>query len=142
MLVRAGTILPFGCEQVFALAADIERYPEFLSGWISARIMQRETTICHVDQEVRFGPIRLRFRSTAVLDRPRRIDVTSTDGPFKHFGLSWIIAANSSGGSRISIEASVELRSRMLQLAVNPFLSAVVDDNLCAFEARAYTLYA
>jgi coenzyme Q-binding protein COQ10 len=74
MLVRAGTILPFGCEQVFALAADIERYPEFLSGWISARIMQRETTICHVDQEVRFGPIRLLFRSTAVLDRPRRID--------------------------------------------------------------------
>lgn len=142
MLVRAGTILPFTCEQVFALAADIERYPEFLTGWISARIMQREATICHVDQEVRFGPIRLRFKSTAVLQRPKRIDVTSTDGPFKYFGLSWVIAANSSGGCRISIEASVELQSGILQLAVNPFLSAVVDDNLCAFEARTYTLYA
>jgi ribosome-associated toxin RatA of RatAB toxin-antitoxin module len=45
MLVRAGTILPFTCEQVFALGADIERYPEFLTGWISARIMQREASI-------------------------------------------------------------------------------------------------
>jgi coenzyme Q-binding protein COQ10 len=141
MLVRVGTILPFSCEQVFALAADIERYPEFLTGWISAQIIQREPTICHVDQEVRFGPIRLRFKSTAVLQRPKRIDVTSTDGPFKYFGLSWVIAANSSGSCRISIAASVELQSGILQLAVNPFLSAVVDDNLRAFEARAHTLY-
>jgi hypothetical protein len=35
-----------------------------------------------------------------------------------------------------------ELQSGILQLAVNPFLTAVVDDNLCTFEARAYTLYA
>jgi coenzyme Q-binding protein COQ10 len=90
---------------------------------------------------VRFGPIRLRFKSTAVLQRPKRIDVTSTDGPFKFFSLSWVIAANSSGGCRIGIEASVALQSGILQLAVNPFLSAVVDDTLCAFEARAYSLF-
>lgn len=34
-------LLPYRAEQLFDLAADVERYPEFLPLWIAARIRSR-----------------------------------------------------------------------------------------------------
>jgi ribosome-associated toxin RatA of RatAB toxin-antitoxin module len=45
------------CEQAFDIAADIERYPEFLRGWMSAKITKRDLNVCYVEQEVGFGPV-------------------------------------------------------------------------------------
>ncbi len=141
MIEKAGGTLPFSCEQVFDLAADIERYPEFLTWWISARIQKRESNVCYVEQVLGFGPIRLQFASAAVLHRPERIDVTSTDLPFRRYGLSWLIAAIPAG-CRISVVAEIELRSGFLQHVVNQFLPTAVDDIVTAFEARAHAIYA
>ena len=138
---KSGDTLPFSCAQAFDLAADIERYPEFLKGWVSARILRREGNICHVEQVVGLGPLRWQFTSTAVLKRPQRIEVTSTEAPFRLFSLCWLIAAVP-GGCRISVTASVELKSAVVQRIVNQFLPAAVDDVITAFEARAQCVYA
>ncbi len=140
MIEKAGGVLPFSCEQVFDLVADIERYPEFLQGWISARIRRREANTVYVDQVVGFGPVRLAFVSQAVFDRPRRIDITSTDPTFRRYGLSWTIAPLPAG-CRISVVAELELRSGFLQHALAHFLPDAVDDIVAAFEARARSLY-
>ena len=42
--------LPYSAEQMFDLAADVERYPEFLRWWITARIRQRRGEIFYTDQ--------------------------------------------------------------------------------------------
>jgi coenzyme Q-binding protein COQ10 len=128
------------CEQAFDIAADIERYPEFLKWWISAKVTKRDASTCCAEQEVGVGSVRFRFASTAILQRPEHIIVTSTDAPFRCFKLSWTCTAVPSGGCQIRVGASVELRSGFLQLAVNPFLAAVVEDVVAAFEARALAL--
>jgi coenzyme Q-binding protein COQ10 len=142
MLVRAGGTLPFSGEQVFDLAADIERYPQFLTGWISSRIQKREGNVCHVEQVVGFGPVRLQFASQAVLHRPHRIDVTSTDPPFRKYSLTWLVADMPTGGCRISVAAELELRSGLLQRIVNCWLPTTIEDVVAAFEARAHSIYA
>jgi len=134
---KSSAILPITCEQAFDLAADIEKYPEFLSGWISARIVQRDGDRWCVEQIVGIGPLRVSFSSRAVLDPPRRIDVTSSEAPFESFNLSWLIDAVPPAGCRVSIIAAVELRSRMLQRMVKRMMPAAVDDVVAAFEARA-----
>src|ERR1700722_17704314 len=88
VITRTSAMLPFTCEQAFDVAADIEHYPEFLKGWISARIQSRESNICCVDQVVGMGPLRLQFMSRAILHPPARIEVTSTQAPFRLFSLS------------------------------------------------------
>jgi hypothetical protein len=65
---------------VFDLAADIECYPQYLTGYISARIQRRDSNLCYVEQVVGFGPIRLQFASIAALHRPERIDVAASGG--------------------------------------------------------------
>jgi coenzyme Q-binding protein COQ10 len=142
VIEKVGRTLPFSCEQVFDLIADIERYPEFLKWWISARIQKRESNVCYVEQVVGFGPIRLQFASKAVLNRPQRIDVTSTDLSFRKYSLSWLVAAIPSTGCRISVAADLELQSGFLQYVLNQFLPTSIDDIVTAFEARAHAIYA
>lgn len=138
---RFGRTLPLTREQAFDIAADIERYPEFLPCWISAQITRRDANICYVDQEVGFGAARLRFGATAVMQRPVRIDVTSTDKSFRHFTLSWSIESTSPDGCRVSLAAAVQLQSVLLQYAVAAFLPTAIDDIILAFEERARALY-
>jgi coenzyme Q-binding protein COQ10 len=134
--------LPYTREQAFDLAADIERYPEFLKGCVSACVQRRESDVCYVEQVIGLGPVRWRFTSKAVLHRPERIEVTSTESPFRLFSLSWLIAALPSTGCRVSVAASIELESRILQAMMYRFLPAAVDEVITAFEARAHRLYA
>jgi coenzyme Q-binding protein COQ10 len=142
MIEKVSGVLPFSCEQMFDLAADIERYPEFLTGWISARIQKRESNICYVDQVVGLGPVRLQFTSKAVFHRPQRIEVTSTEAPFRQFRLAWLVAAVPSAGCRVSVAADIVLQSDIMQHIVRRILPTAVEDIVTAFEARARRLYA
>jgi hypothetical protein len=80
MLIEAtGRTLPFSREQVFDVAADIERYPDFLPGWRSARITRRESNRCYVEQVLALGFLRVQIATEATLARHSRIDISSTD---------------------------------------------------------------
>jgi len=139
---RMSRILPFRCEQVFDLAADIERYPDFLSGWISARILKREATVLHVEQVLGIGPLRIQFGSEAVLHRPERIDVTSSEPPFRHYHLRLLVTPYSAASCNLSATADLELGSRLMQHIADQILPASIDQAIAAFETRAHSLYA
>jgi coenzyme Q-binding protein COQ10 len=141
MIENASATLPFSRQQVFDLAADIEKYPQFLHGWMAARITQRDGNVWLVEQTMGLGPLQLKFTSKAVLDRPRRIDVTSTEEPFRQYSFSWQISELSTGGCHIGIAAQFEFRSMFLQVAANKLAPAMIADTLTSFERRAHALY-
>ncbi|MGP8032926.1 MAG: type II toxin-antitoxin system RatA family toxin [Steroidobacteraceae bacterium] len=138
---RVSRLLPFTCEQLFDLAADVERYPEFLPGWISARIVTREGSALHVEQVLGIGPVRLRFESRTVLDRPMRIDVTSSDRPFRHYRLTWLFAPGPAVSCSLSVTVDLQMQSGLLQHVVNRVLPASIEGAISAFETRAHRLY-
>jgi coenzyme Q-binding protein COQ10 len=138
---RVSRLLPFTCEQVFDLAADVERYPEFLPGWISARIVKREANVLHVEQVLGIGPAQLRFASRTRLHRPERIEVTSSERPFRHYSLTWLFAPGPPVSCNLSVIVDLELESRLLQLLVNRVLPGSITGAIAAFEARASSLY-
>jgi hypothetical protein len=49
--------LPYSCTQLLALVADIERYPAFLPGWSSVRILHSGKSQLQVEQQPRPGPL-------------------------------------------------------------------------------------
>ena len=133
--------LPYRPEQLFDLAADVERYPEFLRWWIAAQIRKREGDAYDTDQILGLGPIRVRFESRTVLHRPEWIRVSSGQSPFRAFGLSWSFAPELPAGCRVGLAAEMEFTSRLLENIVARVLPAVVADIIVAFEARAQALY-
>src|ERR1700740_3401558 len=77
-------VLPYTPEQLFALVADVERYPEFLPWCVGARVKERRADLIVADLIIGFRVFRERFTSRVALDPPRRIDVTYAEGPFRH----------------------------------------------------------
>jgi len=122
---------------LFDLASDVECYPEFLRWWIAARVLRRGKKVYYTEQILGLGPLRVRFNSKTILHRPRRIDVTSDEPPFRHFALSWIFEPVSDTGCRVSLLAEMELRSPALQRVVNLVLPRGIANIADAFEARA-----
>ena len=133
-------VLPYTSEQLFALVADIERYPEFLPWCIGARIRERQPELIVADLIIGFRMFRERFTSRVALDRPRRIDVTYTDGPFRYLNNHWIFDP-APGGCRIDFFVDFEFKSRLLQRVIELLFHEAVRRMVGAFEARARQLY-
>jgi coenzyme Q-binding protein COQ10 len=139
---RVERSLPYSPERLFDLVADVERYPEFLRWWITARVGQRQGNVYYTDQVLGLGPFRMRFGSKTVLRRPERIEVTSDEPPFRQFRLGWIFEPRPGPGCKVSLAAELDFRSGLLERIVNRALPAAIADIIEAFEARAHQFYA
>lgn len=128
-------------EQIFALVADVERYPEFVPYWQAVRIRNRREAGYHTDQVVRLGPVRHTFSTDTHLRTPEEICVLSQDPPFRKLSLQWKFNLAEDGGCRISLNVEFELRSLALR-ALGALLSRdSINRMIDAFETRAGTVY-
>lgn len=142
MTQNAERNLPYTAEQLFDLAADVESYPEYLPWWISARIRKRVQNEYYTDQVLGLGPVRVAFGSRTILQRPRRIDVMSTDFPFRQFKLSWTFEPRQGSTCKASVFAEFEFRSTIFQRLCERILPNTITDIMAAFGKRATRLYA
>lgn len=134
-------VLPYRADQLFDLATDVERYPEFVPGWQDARVRERTAQHYLTRQVVGIGPLRLAFDTRTTLRRPEWIDIGSEDPRFKRFKLRWTFAPVPPDGCRVGLAATVEWRSPLLQRALARALSQMASAIIQAFELRARALY-
>ena len=140
-IYEAHRTLPYTAPQLFELAADVERYPEFLPWWIAARVRRREGDVYHTDQIIGFSVFRARFSSMTTLRPPDRIEVTSTDGPFRHFRLVWSFDPEPKPLCRVVLAVDLAFRSRLIGMTFDAALATQLDRLIEAFERRAGYLY-
>jgi coenzyme Q-binding protein COQ10 len=134
-------VLPYTPEQLFTLVADVERYPEFLPWCLGARVRERTANTITADLLIGFKMIRERFTSRVVLDRPGRIDVSYSEGPFRYLNNHWDFIPQPGGQCLIDFYVDFEFRSRMLQKIIEMLFNEAVKRMVGAFEARARQLY-
>jgi len=135
-------VLPYTPEQLFALVADVERYPEFLPWCIGARIRERSESLLVADLVIGFKLIRERFTSRVTMDRPHLgIETAYADGPFKHLSNCWRFEPTPDGGCRIDFYVEFEFRSAVLQKLIGLLFHEAVKRMVGAFETRARALY-
>lgn len=133
---RETRFVPVPPEHLFDLVSDVERYPQYLSLWHSAQIYEREDNGYYTDQEIGLGPIRESFRTRTTFERPTWIDVTSIDPLFKRFHIRWDFAPVRSG-TRVVVALTWEVRSRLLQRAIESALPMTTKRMIVAFEGEA-----
>lgn len=133
-------MLPYTPEQMYALVADIERYPEFLPWCVAARIRERRADFVSADLVIGFKMFRERFTSNVELNPPGRIDVTYAEGPFRYLNNHWSFERAPSG-CRIDFFVDFEFKSRLLQKMIEVLFGEAVRRMVTAFEGRARQLY-
>jgi coenzyme Q-binding protein COQ10 len=134
-------ILPYTPQQMYALVADVEKYPEFLPWCLASRIRKREGAVMFADLIIGFKMVRERFTSRVELNESeRRINVQYTDGPFQYLNNHWIFLEHE-GGCCVDFYVDFEFRSKMLQKIMGLLFNEAVRRMVQAFETRADNLY-
>jgi len=138
--------VPYLPADMFALVADIERYPEFVPLCEELRIRKRdideqEREILVADMTCGYKAIRERFTSRVRLDRNNnQILVEYIDGPFQYLQNSWSFVAHQDG-CKVVFDIKYEFKSRMLGLLVGGLFDKAFRKFAGAFEARAKEIY-
>jgi coenzyme Q-binding protein COQ10 len=135
-------------EQMFALVADVERYPEFVPLCKGLRVRSRkrdgdgrETLVAGMT--VGYKLIRETFTSRVALDKPGlKVRVEYIDGPFSHLHNIWTFTDEPEGeGSRVGFFIDYEFKSRTLGALMGSMFDVAFRKFARAFEERADKIY-
>lgn len=133
-------VLPYTPEQVFALVADIERYPEFLPWCRAARIVGRGEGECLAELVISFNHMTEKYTSRVVFTPPSAIDVAMVKGPFSHLINRWHFAPED-GGTRVDFFLDFKFRSFLLEKMLGSMFEKATAHMIEAFRNRADRLY-
>jgi len=132
--------LPYTAEQMFALVADVEKYPEFLPWCLSSRITKHEGDVFYADLVIGYKLVREKFTSKVVLESPHAIRVEYLKGPLKHLSNKWVFIPRE-GGCTIDFYVDFEFRNPFFRNLMGIFFNEIVRRMVSAFEDRAKDLY-
>ena len=131
---------------MFALVADVERYPKFLPMCEALTVRSRKeaegVSVLVADMTVGYKALRETFTSQVTL-RPdeNRIDVKYLDGPFRYLENRWDFVAMPGGGSEIRFFIDYEFKSRILGAVMGSMFDRAFRKFAEAFEKRADAIY-
>lgn len=133
-------------EDMYALVADIERYPQFLPLCEALAIRSRKErdgkTLLIADMTVGYKAIRETFTTQVLLNPAERaIDVKYVEGPFKYLDNRWRFEPTATG-STVHFFIDYEFKSMILGALMGSMFDRAFRMFAEAFEARADQIYA
>ena len=132
---------------MFALVADVEKYPQFVPLCQSLKIRQRTqesdgTEIIVADMIVSFQLVRETFASRVTLDKPNlKILVEYLQGPFSKLENKWTFEPRGEDVCDVGFFIAYEFKSRMLAVLMGAMFDAAFQRFAAAFETRANAVY-
>jgi coenzyme Q-binding protein COQ10 len=133
---------------MFALVADVERYPEFVPLCRALRVRRRVASgegieVLTANMTVAYKMICETFTSRVTLDRPHlQILVEYLDGPFSHLDNRWTFRPIAERASDVGFFIAYEFRSHLLGLVMGAMFDSAFRRFAEAFERRADVVYA
>ena len=133
-------------DEMFALVADVEKYPEFLPLCEALTVRSRKErdgrTVLVADMTVGYKAIRETFTSQVHLKPDENaIDVKYLDGPFRYLSNIWRFDAADDGGADIHFFIDYEFKSRILGAMMGAMFDRAFRMFTNAFEKRADVIY-
>jgi len=138
-------IVRYSPTQLFALVADVAKYPSFLPWCVAARIRSHVGNDVVADLTIGFGPFRESFTSRVKLIPPDAtgacaIKVEYENGPFKYLHNRWTFTPHPEG-CLVDFFVDFEFRNFVLQKAIGTVFGEAVRVMVNAFLKRARTIY-
>jgi coenzyme Q-binding protein COQ10 len=141
--------MPYKAAELFAIAADVDAYKDFLPLVESSRTFGREQAINGVE---RFkGELRVRYKklhidetfvSDVVADESKlKVSSHSEGGLFEHVIAQWQFTDRKTGGATVEFQVDYKAKSRSLQFFMSGMFDYMVRKINNAFEARARELH-
>ena len=138
-------LLPHTADEMYALVADVERYPEFLPWCSAARLLKvteaGDHRVMEADLVISFKVFREKFGSLVKLyDADRRVETRYIDGPFRYMHSTWAFR-DVEGGCEVDFSVDFEFRNPVLRAVIGVVFNEAMQRIVRAFENRAAALH-
>ncbi len=139
--IHKSALIRYPAFKMFELVDDIESYPQFLPWCRGSRILRRENDLVEAELEVARGSFRQSFATRNYNVPGQEIRMTLLRGPFSHLEGLWRFQSLREDASKISLELSFEMNSRVGALAFGAMFNQICETMVEAFTRRARQIY-
>ncbi len=132
--------------EMFALVADVEKYPQFVPLCSGLRVLKREHHGGHEKLTARMT-VAYKFFTESFTCRvelkpaEHTIAVDYLDGPFRRLHNRWTFAAVGEGACQVGFYLDYEFKARAFQMLMGAVFDRAFRKFADAFEARADAVY-
>ncbi|MGF6695403.1 ribosome-associated toxin RatA of RatAB toxin-antitoxin module [Paraburkholderia sp. MM5496-R1] len=134
-------LIRYSAERMFDLVTDVADYPNFLRWCGGVEIRHQDETSAQARIDIRFKGIHQHFATHNKQQRPTRIDMEFTEGPFKTFKGYWNFIPLRADACKIKFALHYEFSNIILEKLIGPVLSHIADTFVESFVKRASERY-
>jgi len=139
--VEKSVLVPYSCQQMFALVDGVAAYPEFLPWCGGSEVVDVSDAVIHASVLIDYHGIKQRFTTENTRQPPDFIGITLQDGPFRHLDGGWRFVPLSESACKVEFKLHYEFSSRLLETLVGPVFHHVANSFVEAFVLRAEKIY-
>lgn len=125
-------------EDIYALVAGIEKYPQFVPGYKSVRVRKRSPDRLWVRQTVSVLGWETSFDSRARLCPPRALVIEASPRGFRTMQIEWRFESLGDERTRIDVGIRYEAQMRWVSRLSRPWVKAFIEMQIRAFRLRAH----
>ncbi|PTU32096.1 type II toxin-antitoxin system RatA family toxin [Stenotrophobium rhamnosiphilum] len=139
--LERSALLTFSADELYRLVADIESYPQFLPGCVSARVESADETLVRARVGFRVKGLSDSFATENRMEHGTRIHMKLLDGPFKQLSGVWEFQPLAERACKVTLKISLEFGSRIMEGTLAPLINSAIGSVMDAFKQRAEVVY-
>ena len=139
--LERSALLTFSADELYRLVGDIESYPQFLPGCVSAQIEHADTELVRARLGFKVKGLSDSFATENRLEHGSRIQMKLLEGPFRQLSGVWEFQPLTERACKVTLRMSLEFGNRVLESALTPWLDRAVGSLMDAFCQRAVAVY-
>ncbi|HIA59565.1 MAG TPA: type II toxin-antitoxin system RatA family toxin [Gammaproteobacteria bacterium] len=139
--INRSALLEYSAQQMFDLVNDIEKYPEFMPGCRSVKIISASEDQMVGELCLYKAGISQRFTTKNRLTPPTEIDMSLVQGNFSNFHARWQFHALTESACKVSLIMEFEFTSGLVDFAAQKLFSGSANSMVDALVERARRVY-
>lgn len=139
--LERSALLTFSADELYRLVGDIEAYPQFLPGCVSASIESADETLVRARLGFRVKGLSDSFATENRMEQGTRIHMKLLEGPFKQLSGAWEFQPLAERACKVTLKISLDIGNRMLENTLSPFINGAIGSVMEAFRQRAESVY-
>lgn len=139
--IEKTVLVPYSCEQMFALVSDVAKYPDFLPWCGGSSVHSSDDQGMQASVVISFAGIKQTFTTDNKHDYPHNIQVNLVKGPFSALTGNWQFQALGADACKVIYTMQYEFSSRALETIIGPVFNRIANSFIDSFTKRAQEIY-
>jgi len=139
--IAKSALVSHSAEEMFALVDDVAAYAEFLPWCGGSEEISRSEDEVSATVVIAHSGLNKAFTTKNRLQKPKMIEMTLVNGPFKHLHGFWRFESLGDDACKVSLDLEYEFSNRLISMVVGPVFNQIANTLVDSFCQRAEVIY-